>query len=56
MSKRLPTGNAYFINPEKGEVIYVPHSHISLVISKPEKFGPDFDYVKTISSVRLTFK
>lgn len=48
MSKRLLPGNAYFIHPQEGEVIYVPHSHISLVIYKPEKFGLDFDSIKAI--------
>jgi len=41
-------GDAYFISPKNGEVIYVPHSHIALVISKPEKFGLNFEYVKGI--------
>jgi hypothetical protein len=48
MSKRVLLGNAYFIHPHEGQVIYVPHSHISLVISNPEKFRLNFDYIKTI--------
>ena len=48
MSKRVLLGNAYFIYPCEGQVIYVPHSHISLVISNPEKFNLNFDYIKTI--------
>jgi len=48
MSDRVISGNAYFIHPYKGQVIYVPHSHISLVISNPEKFHLNFDYIKTI--------
>jgi hypothetical protein len=48
MKGRVLLGNAYFIHPHKGQVIYVPHSHISLVISSPEKFGLNFDYIKTI--------
>jgi hypothetical protein len=48
MSGRVLTGNAYFIHPYKGQVIYVPHSHISLVISNPEKFNLNFDYIKAI--------
>jgi hypothetical protein len=48
MSKRVLLGNAYFIHPCEGQVIYVPHSHISLVISNPEKFDLNFDYIKTI--------
>jgi hypothetical protein len=48
MSKRVLLGNAYFIHPYGGQVIYVPHSHISLVISNPEKFQLNFDYIKTI--------
>jgi hypothetical protein len=48
MSKRVLLGNAYFIHPCEGQVIYVPHSHISLVISNPEKFNLNFDYIKTI--------
>jgi hypothetical protein len=48
MSNRVLLGNAYFIHPCEGQVIYVPHSHISLVISNPEKFNLNFDYIKTI--------
>ena len=48
MSERVLLGNAYFIHPYKGQVIYVPHSHISLVISNPEKFHLNFDHVKAI--------
>jgi hypothetical protein len=48
MPKRVLLGNAYFIHPCGGQVIYVPHSHISLVISNPEKFNLNFDYIKTI--------
>jgi hypothetical protein len=48
MNKRVLLGNAYFIHPHGGQVIYVPHSHISLVISNPEKFNLNFDYIKTI--------
>ena len=48
MNKRVLLGNAYFIHPRGGQVIYVPHSHISLVISNPEKFNLNFDYIKTI--------
>ncbi len=47
-SKRVLLGNAYFIHPYGGQVIYVPHSHISLVISNPEKFSLNFEYIKTI--------
>jgi hypothetical protein len=48
MRERVLLGNAYFIHPYKGQVIYVPRSHISLVISHPEKFHLNFDYIKTI--------
>ncbi len=48
MIKRVLRGNAYFIHPYRGQVIYVPHSHISLVISNPEKFHLNFDFIKTI--------
>ncbi|MEJ2727375.1 MAG: hypothetical protein P8185_02500 [Deltaproteobacteria bacterium] len=48
MSERVLLGNAYFIHPYKGQVIYVAHSHISLVISHPEKFHLNFDYIKAI--------
>jgi hypothetical protein len=48
MIKRVLPGNAYFIHPYRGQVIYVPHSHISLVISNPEKFRLNFEYIKTI--------
>ena len=46
LSKGVLPGNAYFIHPYKGQVIYVPRSHISLVISNPEKFHLNFDYIK----------
>jgi hypothetical protein len=48
MSEQVLRGNAYFIHPYKGQVIYVPRSHISLVISHPEKFHLSFDYIKII--------
>lgn len=48
MSERVLPGNAYFIHPYKGQVIYVPHSHISLVISNPEKFHLNFGHIKAI--------
>ena len=48
MSGRVLPGNAYFIHPYKGQVIYVPHSHISLVISNPEKFHLNFGHIKAI--------
>ena len=48
MGKSVLPGNAYFIQPHGGQVIYVPHSHISLVISNPEKFHLNFDYVRAI--------
>jgi hypothetical protein len=48
MSGRVLLGSAYFIHPYRGQVIYVPHSHISLVISNPEKFHLNFDYIKAI--------
>jgi len=48
MRERVLHCNAYFIHPYKGQVIYVPRSHISLVISHPEKFHLSFDYIKTI--------
>ncbi len=48
MSKRMLLGNAYFIHPHGGQVIYVPHSHIALVISNPEKFWLNLDYIKKI--------
>ena len=48
MSDRILLGSAYFIHPYRGQVIYVPHSHISLVISNPEKFHLNFDYIKAI--------
>ena len=42
----LLPGNAYFIHPEGGEVIHVPHSHIALVINRPDKFQLNSDYVR----------
>ena len=48
MSKRVLLGNAYFITPFRGRVIYVPLNHISLVICHPEKFNLNFDYIKTV--------
>jgi hypothetical protein len=48
MTERGLLGNAYFIHPYKGQVVFVPHSHISLVISNPEKFHLKLDYIKTI--------
>ncbi len=48
MSRSAILGNAYFIHPYAGQVIYVPHSHISLVISNPEKFRVNFEFIKTI--------
>jgi hypothetical protein len=47
MSTSVILGNAYFIHPYAGQVIYVPHSHISLVISNPEKFRVNFEFIKT---------
>jgi hypothetical protein len=48
MRKRMLLGSAFFIHPCEGQVIYVPHSHIALVLSNPEKFNLNFDYIKTI--------
>jgi hypothetical protein len=48
MSEKVLIGDAYFIHPYKGQVIFVPHSHISLVISNSEKFHLNFDYLKAI--------
>ena len=48
VSEQVLLGDAYFIHPYRGQVIYVPNSHISLIISNPEKFHLNFDFIKAI--------
>jgi hypothetical protein len=39
---------AYFIRTDSGEMMPVPHSHIALVISRPERFGLSAEFVRAV--------